>query len=163
MARSVGLDVRSYHLDAETVLVGKVLPNGYKRPEEEIRDGSPMLLTTWLNAQDVFKFVGCGHDAAASATITIQAAHVPEVVDCDSQVPGTLTDASTYATIATITIAGVGTGEVAVGGLQIKEAILAANPGLIDPENPTEVRAVAVQATGGPADGTVTVYATPIN
>ena len=39
MARSVGLDVRSYDLDAETVLVGKVLPNGYKRPEEEFLDG----------------------------------------------------------------------------------------------------------------------------
>ena len=162
MARSVGLDVRSYHLDAETVLVGKVLPNGYKRPEEEIRDGSPMLLTTWLNAQDVFKFIGAGHDGAASATVVIQAAHVPEV-DCATGERGTLTDASTYATIATIVIDGISSGEVAVGGLQIKQAILAANPDLVDPENPTEVRAVAVQATGGAGDGTMTVYATPIN
>ena len=160
MARSVGLDTRSYHLDAETVLVGKVLPNGYKRPEEEIRDGSAMLLTTWLNAQDVFKFVGCGHDAGVSATATISVAHVPEVVD---GVPGTLADAGTYADICTVTLAGVGSGEVAVGGLQIQQAILAANPDLADPDNPVQVRGVAVKATGAPSDGTATIYATPIN
>lgn len=158
MARSFGLDVRSYHLDAETVLVGRVLPNGMSRPEEEIRDGSPMLLTTWLNAQDVFKFVGCGHTDAAAGTVTIQVAHVPELVDCDSNNPGTLADASTYASVATLTVAGLGCGEVAIGGLQIKEAILAANPGLEG-----EIRGVAVQATGGAADGSMTVYATPIN
>lgn len=150
MARSVGIDTRASQLDAETVLVGTVLANGYKRPEDEVRDGSAMLLTTALNAQDAFKFVGTGHAASVDSTVTISAANVPE--------GGTLGDASTYAQIAVLTLSGVGSGEVLVGGLQVKQAIEGANPGLIG----TEIRGVAVKAVGGPTDGSATVYASPL-
>lgn len=151
MARSVGFDTRASQLDAETVLVGKVLANGYQRPEDEIRDGSAMLLTTALNAQNVFKFIGTGHTAAVDSTVTISAASVPE--------GGTLADASAYAQIATLTLSGVGSGEVLVGGLQIKQALEAAAPALIG----TEIRGVAVKAVGGPTDGSATVYASPLS
>lgn len=151
MGRSYGLDRRAYHLDAETVLVGYVGANGYSRAAET-RTGAARILTTHLNAQDLFKLVVVGQDAAAAGEYTIRVGHVP--------IGGDLGDVSNYADVATVALNGKGTTEVGLSGRQIEEAIRAANMG-----GPDEVRAVAVSAEGGeggaaPA-GTSTIYIQP--
>lgn len=151
MGRSFGLDRRAYHLDAETVLVGYVGANGHSRAAET-RDGSARLLTTQLNRQNLFKLVVVGQDAAAAGVYTIQVAHVPA--------GGALANASTYATIATVTLNGKGTTEIGLSGLQLEDAIKAADNTVTG-----EVRGVAIKAVAGtdadePA-GTCTIYVQP--
>lgn len=151
MARSFGLDRRAYHLDAESILVGYVGANGYSRATET-RTGEARVLTTQLNHQNLFKLVVVGQDAAAAGNYTIQVAHVP--------IGGALADASTYASIATVTLNGKGTTEIGISGRQIEAAIKAADAGVTG-----EVRGVAVKAVPGvdldaPA-GTATIYFQP--
>jgi hypothetical protein len=151
MGRSFGLDRRAYHLDAESVLVGYVGANGYSRAEET-RTGAARLLTTQLNQQNLFKLVVVGQDAAAAGQYTIQVAHVPA--------GGTLADASAYASIATVTLAGKGTTEIGLSGRQLEDAIKAADAGVTG-----EVRGVAIQAVAGTGEaepaGTATIYIQP--
>lgn len=151
MGRSYGLDRRAYHLDAESVLVGAVGANGYSRAAET-RTGAARLLTTSLNHQNLFKLVVVGQDAAAAGQYTIEVAHVPA--------GGELADASTYASIATVTLNGKGTTEVGLSGRQIEAAIKAADAGVDG-----EVRGVAIKATAGTGEaepaGTCTIYVQP--
>jgi hypothetical protein len=151
MGRSFGLDRRAYHLDAESVLVGFVGANGYSRAAET-RTGEARLLTTQLNQQNLFKLVAVGQDGAAAGEYTIQVAHVPQ--------GGSLADASTYASVATVTLNGKGTSEIGVSGHQLEAAIKAADAGVTG-----EVRGVAIKAVAGtgaaePA-GTCTIYVQP--
>lgn len=138
MSRSTGLAPRrGYTLDAETVLVGYVAA-GARGRAAETRDGDPMLLSTRLDAQDVFKIVVHGGEDAEGGYI-IKAAHVAEGEG--------LNDASDYATIATVTCAP-GITEIPLSGAVVRELVRTAPS--TDLEG--DVRVVAIQAEAG--DGT---------
>lgn len=134
--RSTGLlPRRGYTLDAGTVIVGEVKA-GTRGRAAETRTGTARLLTTRLEAQDVFKLVVHGQSSNSAGGYIIQAAHVPE--------GGTLSDAATYATIATVTCAP-GIQEIALSGAQVRELCRTApNPDLTG-----DVRVVAIKAVAG--------------
>lgn len=136
-ARSTGLAPRrGYIIDALTVLVGYVAA-GARGRVAETRTGAARLLNTRLEAQDVFKIVCHGASNAAGGYI-IQAAHVAE--------GKALADASTYATIATVTCSP-GINEIALSGTQIRELVKAAGSVTGD------VRVVAIKAIAGTKTG----------
>lgn len=133
MTRPTGLlDRRAYMVDAATVVVGAVAA-GTRGRAAETRTGAARLLTTRLEAQDVFKVIVRGSTGSAG-TYTLQAAHVAE--------GAALASASTYATIAAITLAP-GIQEIALTGAQVR-ALVAAAGSLTG-----EVRVVAVRAVAG--------------
>ena len=132
MARSTGLAPRrGYMIDAATVLVGAVAA-GARGRAAATRTGAAQILTTRLEAQDVFKIVAVGN-ASAAGQYTIQVAHVPE---------GT-TSPSTYATVAVITCAP-GIQEIPVSGVQAR-ALAAAAASITS----GDVRVAAIRATAG--------------
>lgn len=133
MARSTGLlPRRGVTLDAQTVLVGSVLAGTLGRPAET-RTGAARILTTRLDAQDVFKIIVYGN-ASAAGKYTIQVAHVP----VGSTTP------STYATVAVVTLAP-GYQEIPVSGYNARE--LARVAGSVT----GDVRVMAIRATAGTA------------
>ena len=133
MARSTGLSPRrGYSIDAATVLVGAIAA-GTRGRAATTRTGAELLLNTRLEAQDVFKIVVHG-GATAAGIYTIQVAHVPE---------GSTT-ASTYGTIAVITLAP-GIQEIPISGVVVREiARTAPNPDITG-----DVRVVAIKAVAG--------------
>jgi hypothetical protein len=133
MARSTGLAPRrGYTIDAATVLVGAVAA-GARGRAAATRTGAELILNTRLEAQDVFKIVVHG-GAAAAGQYTIQVAHVPE---------GSTT-ASTYATVAVITLAP-GIQEIPISGVVAGQiARTAPNPDITG-----DVRVVAIKAVAG--------------
>lgn len=137
MSRPTGLlPRRGYSIDAETVLVGEVKA-GARGRAAETRTGTARILTTRLDAQDVFKIVVHGQSSDSAGGYIIQAAHVPE---------GSTTP-STYATIATVTCAP-GIQEIALTGPQVRELCRVAPT----PDITGDVRVVAIKAIAG--DGT---------
>jgi len=140
MARSTGLLSREgYQVDASTVLVGAVNP-GTRGRAGGTRNGAAMLLNTRLDAQDVFKIVVYGQNSSSAGGYIIEAAHVPE--------GGTLSDAATYATIATVTCAP-GINEIVLTGPQVRELARTAP----SPDLTGDVRVVAIKATAGTGTG----------
>jgi len=137
MSRSTGLAPRrGYTLDANTVLVGAVRA-GTRGRAAEARTGAERILTTRLEAQDVFKIVVHGQTANSAGGYIIQAAHVAE---------GSST-VSTYATIATVTCAP-GITEIPISGAVVRELCRTAP----NPDIEGDVRVVAIKAVAG--DGT---------
>jgi hypothetical protein len=135
MARSTGLAPRrAYELDALTVLVGAVKA-GTKGRAAATRTGAAQVLTTDLAKYDVIKFVGFGQTSTAAGGYIIEVADVPEAT-------GVI---GTYAPVATVTVSGIATTEVAVSGKQIADLVGAANSG--------GTRCVAVRATAGTGGG----------
>jgi hypothetical protein len=133
MSRSVGLSPRrGYTLDAATVLVGAVAA-GTRGRAATTRTGAELLLNTRLEAQDVFKLVVHG-GASAAGQYTIQVAHVPE---------GSTT-ASTYGTIALVTLAP-GIQEIPISGAVVREIARTAPATDIT----GDVRVVAIKAVAG--------------
>ena len=138
MARSTGLAPRrGYSLDAGTVLVGAVRA-GTRGRAAATRTGPEQLLTTRLEAQDVFKIVVHGQTSNSAGGYIIQAAHVPE---------GSTT-ASTYATIATVTCAP-GITEIPISGAVVRELCRTAP----NPDIEGDVRVVAIKAVAGTGTG----------
>ena len=150
-ARSTGLlNRRAYGFDAATVLVGAVNA-GTRGRAAETRTGAARLLTTRLDAQDVFKLVVNGN-ASAAGQYTIQAAHVAE--------GAALASASTYATLAVITCAP-GLQEIPISGVNARELVRAA--GSVTGEVCVRaVRAVAGADANAPA-GVNTIRIVPMN
>ena len=137
--RSTGLlNRRGWLLDASTVLVGAVAGGTKGRPAAT-RTGAALLLNTRLEANDVIRVVAVGQSSTSAGGWIIEAAHVPE--------GGSLSDASTYAPIATITVAAGQSSEVPISGDQIRRAVAAAGSLTGD------VRVVAVRATAGTGTG----------
>lgn len=133
--RAIGLAPRrAYIFDRETVIVGYVNANGIGGVAET-RTGAARLLTTRLEAQDVFKVITHGTSDSAG-TYTLEAASVPE--------GGALSGASTYAPIAVITCQP-GINEIALTGPDVRAKVRAAGSLTGD------VRVVAVRATAGTA------------
>jgi hypothetical protein len=150
-ARSTGLlSRRAYGFDAATVLVGAVKA-GTRGRAAETRTGAAQLLTTRLDAQDVFKIVVNGN-ASAAGQYTIQAAHVAE--------GAALASASTYATLAVVTCAP-GMQEIPISGVNARELVRAA--GSVTGEVCVRaVRAVAGADANAPA-GVNTIRIVPMN
>lgn len=137
MSRSTGLAPRrGYTIDANTVLVGTVRA-GTRGRAAATRTGAEQLLTTRLEAQDVFKIVVHGASDAAGGYI-IQAAHVPE---------GSTTP-STYATIATVTCTP-GITEIPLSGAVVRELCRTAP----NPDVTGDVRVIAIKAVAGTKEG----------
>lgn len=135
-ARSTGLAPRrGYTIDAQTVLVGAVAA-GARGRAAETRTGTARLLTTRLEAQDVFKIAVHGQSATSAGQYTIQAAHVAE--------GAAIGTASTYATIAVVTCAP-GIQEIALTGPQVRELVRVA----ADPDLTGDIRVVAIRAVAG--------------
>jgi len=144
-ARSSGLLARrAYTIDANTVLVGAVLA-GTRGRAAETRTGAARLLNTRLEAQDVFKIVTHGQSSDSAGGYIIQAAHVAE--------GKALSDASTWATIATVTCAP-GISEIPVSGVQIRNAVKTAGS-LTGDVRVVAIRAVAGTGTGSGQNGVV--------
>lgn len=144
MARSTGLlPRRGVTIDANTVLVGSVLPGTSGRPAET-RTGAARILSTRLDAQDVFKVIVYGSSTAAGK-YTIEVAHVPT---------GSTTPA-TYAAVAVISLKP-GYQEIALTGVNVRE--LARVAGSVT----GDVRVKAIRATAGTAGdapvGTNTIF-----
>lgn len=140
MARSVGLAPRrGYMLDRETILLGAVA-QGYREAPAETRTGAARLLSTRLDAQDVVKLVMHGQTGTSNGGYILQVASVPE--------GGTLANASTYATVATIAhpAAGIQTIEVPLSGRAIQDAVRTAGSLTGD------VRCAAVRLRPGSGD-----------
>lgn len=139
MARSTGLMAREgYQIDASTILVGHVNP-GTRGRASTTRNGDAILLNTRLEAQKVVKIVVYGQNSSSAGGYIIQAAHVPE--------GGTLSNAATYATIATVACAP-GINEIVLTGAQVHELARTAPT----PDLTGDVRVVAIRAV--PGDGT---------
>jgi hypothetical protein len=133
MARSTGLlPRRGVTIDANTVLVGSVLAGTLGRPAET-RTGAARILSTRLDAQDVFKIIVYGN-ASAAGKYTIEVAHVP----VGSTVP------ATYAAAAVISLKP-GYQEIALTGVNVRE--LARVAGSVT----GDVRVMAIRATAGTA------------
>jgi hypothetical protein len=134
MSRSTGLAPRrGYTLDASTVLVGAVRA-GARGRAATTRTGAEQILNTRLDAQDVFKIVVHGQSATSAGQYTIQVAHVPE---------GSTT-ASTYATVAVVTLAP-GIQEIPLSGAVVRELARTAPT----PDVEGDVRVVAIKAVAG--------------
>lgn len=120
MARSAGLAPRrGYQVDRELVLLGAVAA-GPRGEAAETRTGTARILTTPLNAQNVFKAVLFGQTSNVAGGYLIQAAHVDEgssTVSCD------------YVTVGTIEGDGTTTVEAALSGKDIGEQVKAAGDG----------------------------------
>ena len=155
MARSTGLTPRrAYELDALTVLVGDVKA-GTKGRAAETRTGAARVLTTRLEAYDVIKFVGFGQTSNAAGGYIVEVAHVPEAT-------GVI---GTYAPVATVTVSGLSTTEVAVSGVQFAKLVSAANSNVAGPRC-VAIRCIAGTGGGGngvvvPA-GTMTIAVQPV-
>lgn len=147
-ARSTGLAPRrGYTLDAATVLVGAVAA-GTRGRTAETRTGAARLLNTRLEAQDVFKIVVHGQTSDSAGGYVIQAAHVAE--------GAALASASTYATIAAVTITP-GINEVALSGAQVRELVRVAGSVTGD------VRVAAIRAIAGTGSLAITNVALTSN
>lgn len=151
-ARATGLlNRRAYGFDANTVLVGAVKA-GARGRAAETRTGAARLLTTRLDAQDVFKIVVNGQSSTSAGKYTIEAAHVAE--------GAALGTASTYAALAVVTCAP-GIQEIPISGVQAQALVRAAG------SLTGEVAVRAIRATAGTAGdapaGTNTIRIVPMN
>lgn len=122
MARSAGLAPRrGYQLDRELVLLGAVQA-GPRGEAAETRTGAARVLSTPLEAQNVFKAVLFGQTATVAGGYLIQVAHVDE---------GDTSPDVDYVTVGTIEGSGTTTVELALSGKDIYDQVLDATDGAI--------------------------------
>lgn len=157
MAKSTGLRSRRAHiLDAEQVLVGYVGP-GARGRAAETRTGAARILTTRLEAFDVFKAICVGQSSDAAGGYILEVAHVPLLEGYNPQYD--VSQAQEWTAIASIEVSAKGPTEVPVSGVQIADALGA------ELSAGTEPRVVAIRATAGTGtngaaapDGTMTIF-----
>ena len=157
MAKSTGLrSRRARMLDAEQILVGYVGP-GARGRQSETRDGEARILTTRLEAFDVFKAICVGQSSDAAGGYVLQVAHVPLLEGYNPQY-NTL-DAVEWTAVASIEVSSVGPTEVPISGMQIFDALVAELSAGTEPRV-VAIRAIAGTGTNGAGipDGTMTVF-----
>lgn len=137
MSLPIGMERRGYVPDAQAVLVGAVRA-GIEQ-NAETRTGAARVLNADLAAQNTYKLVQVVTDPTAVGGYLIQAAHLPVGAAVGSIAGGA------WATIAVISASGKGTDEVALSGLQVRDAVMATTT-LASGE---ALRVMAVRAVAG--------------
>ena len=157
MAKSTGLrSRRARMLDAEQILVGYVGP-GARGRQAETRDGSARILTTRLEAFDVFKAICVGQSATAAGGYILEVAQVPLLEGYNPQYD--VSQATNWTAIASIEVSAQGPTEVPISGMQIFDS-LAAELSAGDEPRVVAIRATEGTGTNGVAEpaGTMTVF-----
>jgi len=153
MSLPIRMERRGYVIDALSVIVGTVRL-GIEQNAETRTGAARELKSTDLAAQNLYKLVQTVTDPTATGGYVIQAAHLP-VGKTVADVP-----AGGWATIATISASGLGTTEIGLSGIQVRNAVMAVTT-LASGEalRVQAVRAVAGNGSNGaaapvPSDGT---------